>query len=61
VTLDDKPYLLGEVPTAVDGFAYGVLSNLLVPVFDTALRGRIECHPCLTAYVERMSQQFFSR
>ncbi len=59
VLLDKKPYLMGDDPTAVDGFIYGVLSNLLVPIFETELRQRIETHSNLTSYVERISNEFF--
>lgn len=58
--LEESPYLMGDEATAVDGFIYGVLANLLVPIFETDLRRRIEKHPNLTAYVERMSNRFFA-
>lgn len=58
--LGEKPYLMGRDATAVDGFIYGVLANLLVPIFETELRRRIEMHTNLTAYLERLSNRFFS-
>ncbi|MCK1323584.1 glutathione S-transferase family protein [Bradyrhizobium sp. 156] len=60
VLLGERQYMMGDEATAVDGFIYGVLANLLVPIFETDLRRRIEIHPNLTAYVERLSQRFFS-
>ncbi len=58
--LGDQAYLMGEAPTAVDGFVFGVLANLLVPVFQTRLRERIESRPALLAYVDRVKDRFFS-
>lgn len=57
--LGENPYLMGEAATAVDGFIYGVLANLRVPMFETELRRRIESHANLTAYIERISNRFF--
>jgi glutathione S-transferase len=53
-------YMMGDAATAADGFIYGVLANLLVPVFETRLRERIESQANLTAYVDRMATRFFS-
>jgi glutathione S-transferase len=57
--LGTKPYMMGDQPSAVDGFVYGVLRNLLVPIFETDLRRRIENHANLVTYVERMTHRFF--
>jgi len=57
--LGGSPYLMGNVATAVDGFIYGILASLMVPIFETDLRTRIESHANLTAYVERMADRFF--
>jgi glutathione S-transferase len=59
--LGGSRYLMGDAPTAVDGFIYGILTNLLVPIFETDLRRRIEGHTNLVAYVERMTVSFFSK
>ena len=58
--LGDSGYLMGDAPTAVDGFIYGILSNLLVPIFETGLRRRIESQTNLVAYVERMRARFLT-
>jgi glutathione S-transferase len=57
--LAKKPYLMGNEPTAVDAFSYGILASLLVPIFETDVRRRIESHANLTAYVRRISNRFF--
>jgi glutathione S-transferase len=57
--LGQSPYLMGDAATAVDGFIYGILANLRVPIFETELRRRIESHANLTAYVARISNRFF--
>jgi glutathione S-transferase len=57
--LSGKPFLMGDNPTAVDGFVYGVLASLLVPVFETELRHRVESHANLKDYVARVSGRFF--
>jgi len=61
VRLGDRRYMMGDEATAVDGFIYGVLESLLVPVFATRLRQRIQDHSNLVAYVDRMSRRFFAR
>jgi len=59
-SLGGSRYLMGDTPTAVAGFIYGILSNLLMPIFETDLRRRIEGHTNLVTYVERMTVLFFS-
>ncbi len=51
---------MGGAPTAVDGFTFGLLANLLVPIFETRLRERIENRPTLIAYVDRVRDRFFN-
>ncbi len=58
--LGDQAYLMGGAPTAVDGFTFGLLANLLVPIFETRLRERIENRPTLIAYVDRVRDRFFN-
>lgn len=57
--LGDKPFMMGEQPTALDGFAFGVLLNLAVPVFKTALKERIGQDERFSAYLDRMTARFF--
>ncbi|TPL83609.1 glutathione S-transferase family protein [Mesorhizobium sp. B2-3-12] len=58
--LTASSYVMGDKATAVDGFIYGVLRSLLVPVFETDLRRRIESHSNLAAYVVRVTDRFFA-
>ena len=57
--LGDKPYLMGESPSAVDATAFGMLASVITPFFDTPLRRAVEAQPNLVAYVARMMQRFY--
>ena len=57
--LGDKPYLLGERPTAVDATALGVLASILTPFFDTPLRDAVVGRPSLVAYVDRSMRRYY--
>lgn len=57
--LGDKPYLMGESPSAVDATAFGMLACVVTPFFDTPLRRAVEAQPNLVAYVARMMQRFY--
>lgn len=57
--LGGKPFMMGEKASSVDGFLFGILSNLLVPIFRTLVGERIRTHPNLLAYVERISRDYF--
>lgn len=59
VQLGDKPYLMGEKPCGTDATAFGALSGILTPFFDSKLRTRAEEFENLAAYVERMMQQYY--
>ena len=59
VQLGDKPYLMGEKPSGTDATAFGALAGILTPFFDSRLRTRAEEFENLTAYVERMMQQYY--
>jgi glutathione S-transferase len=59
VQLGDKPYLMGEKPCGTDATAFGALSGILTPFFDSKLRTRAAEFENLTAYVERMMQQYY--
>ena len=59
VQLGDKPYLMGERPCGTDATAFGALAGILTPFFDSRLRTRAEEFENLTAYVERMMQQYY--
>jgi glutathione S-transferase len=59
--LGDKPYMMGDRATAVDGMATGVLAEVLTPFFDTPLRREAESFPNLVAYTERMLAHYFQQ
>ncbi|WP_233841829.1 glutathione S-transferase family protein [Dyella sp. 2HG41-7] len=57
--LGEKPYLMGDRPSAVDAMAFGVLAAILTPFFDTPLRDAVVGRANLVTYVERMMQRFY--
>lgn len=57
--LGDKPYFMGQLPTAVDATAFGVLAGILTPFFDSRLRRAAEQHENLVRYVERMMHRYY--
>jgi glutathione S-transferase len=57
--LGDKPFLMGEQPCIADASVFGILANLLVPIFETEVRQRIESHQNLVRYVNAMKRDFF--
>ncbi|HEX2117191.1 MAG TPA: glutathione S-transferase family protein [Alphaproteobacteria bacterium] len=61
VLLGDKPYMMSDRPTGVDGMAAGVLAEVLTPYFDTPLRREAESFPNLVAYTDRMLQRYFQQ
>lgn len=59
VLLGDKPWLMGDAPSAVDATAFGMLACVLTPFFDTPLRRAAEAHSNLVAYVDRMMTRYY--
>lgn len=59
VLLDDRPWLMGAAPSAVDATAFGMLACVLTPFFDTPLRRAAQAHPNLTAYVNRLMTRYY--
>jgi len=57
--LGDKPYLMGDHPTAVDAVSFGMLAGLLTPFFNSDLRRRALRIENLCAYVARMMEAFY--
>jgi glutathione S-transferase len=57
--LGDKPFMMGDEPSAVDAVMFGMLAALLTPFFDSPLRRRAERFETLTAYAERMMARFY--
>jgi glutathione S-transferase len=52
--LADKPYVLGDKPSALDATAFGFLHTLLVPPFATPAKDFVASQPNLVAYHQRM-------
>ena len=59
VQLGDKPFLMGDKPCGMDATAFGALSGILTPFFESKLRAKAEQYDNLAAYVDRMMGQYF--
>jgi glutathione S-transferase len=59
VQLGDKRYLMGDEPVGVDATTFGALSGILTPFFSSGLRSKVETFGNLTAYVDRMMEQYY--
>lgn len=59
LALGDKPYLMGDKPVAVDATAFGMVSGVLTPFFESAIRRRAETYPNLVSYAARMMARYF--
>jgi len=57
--LGDKPFLMGDQPAGVDAAVYGMVTAILTPPLDIALRRRMAEKPNLVAYRDRLTRQFF--
>jgi glutathione S-transferase len=57
--IDEKPYLMGDEPCGTDATAFGALAGILTPFFQSKLRLRAEALENLTAYVDRMMEQYY--
>jgi len=54
-----SPYLLGDKPCGSDASVFGIVTSILTPPLDNALRDAMRKHPNLVAYCDRMMRQFF--
>jgi glutathione S-transferase len=57
--LGTKPYIMGNEPCGADGFVFGIVTSILTPPLDSALRIAMQKHANLVAYRDRMTRQFF--
>lgn len=57
--LGDKPFLMGDRPTAVDAAAYGEIAGCATPFFDTPLVSLVAKRENLAPYLDRMEAMFF--
>jgi glutathione S-transferase len=59
VQLGDKLYMMGDKPCGMDATAFGALSGILTPFFESKLRAKAGEFDNLTAYVNRMMLQYY--
>lgn len=57
--LGDKPYLMGEEPTAVDAIVFAQLAAFTAPWVDSPIGLATKKYGILVDYVTRMRQRFF--
>ena len=58
--LGDKPFLMGQNPTAIDASAYGLLANIVVPPIASPIKDAILKRRTLTDYVDRFRQRYYA-
>jgi hypothetical protein len=57
--VSDKLYLLGDEPTTVDCSAFGLVSNIVWPPIESALKEHARGLDNLVAYSERIRDDYF--
>ena len=57
--LRDKPFFMGDAPTAVDATVFAFMAGALCPQFVSPLRTAAERHGNLRAYVRRLATRWF--
>lgn len=57
--LRERPFMLGDRPSALDATAFGFLHSLLVPPFASPLKDFVAGQPQLVAYHQRLHQQYW--
>lgn len=57
--IGEKPYLMGDKPCGADGFVFGIVTAILTPPIESALRAAMASHSSLVAYRDRLTRQFF--
>ena len=61
VVMGDKPFVMGDEPTLVDATVYALLANALVKGVDSPLKVEVQKNPAFKAYVDRMTDRYFSK
>ncbi len=57
--LGNNPYLMGEKPCSADAFVFGILTSILTPPLDNALKSAMQKHANLVSYRDRLTREFF--
>ena len=58
--LGDKPYLMGAEPCGADATVFGMVTSILTPALDIALRPAMHKHHNLVAYRDRLTAKYFA-
>jgi glutathione S-transferase len=57
--IGERPYLMGAEPCGADASVYGIVTSILTPPLDNALRTAMQRHANLVAYRDRLTRRFF--
>jgi glutathione S-transferase len=57
--LGDKPYCMGDQPTALDATAYASLSRILWVPYESALKTHLQTLSNVVAYCQRMRERYY--
>lgn len=57
--LGSKPFMMGDDPTSLDAIAFPTVMGLKPANFRTELRGFLEAHDNLNAYIDRCMERWF--
>ena len=59
IFLGEHPYILGDQPTSVDATTYAFLWQILNGPYTSQLKDAAQDHDNLSAYIQRMSEEWF--
>ncbi len=57
--LGDKPYLMGDEPSAADAALFGIIAALLTPELSSPVIAAAQSHANLVAFRDRMMRRYF--
>ena len=57
--LEDKPFLLGDTPKALDASAFGILAPMLNDGYDAPHKTHLQSLPNLVAYWHRLHEKYY--
>jgi len=60
VALGDKSFLMGDAPCGADATMFGMVTAILTPPLDSALRRAMQDHANLVAYRDRITTRYFA-
>jgi len=58
--LGDKPFLMGEEPCGADAIVFGMVTSILTPPLDSAVRDAMQKRANLVSYRDRVTKAYFT-